>query len=237
MSGSRATHIVGFILRQATRKGQASGSPEHAVRTSGVHLATLMNERVPGSPPFDYQILRNKFDTLVKKYKAEKQKQSQIGAAPSEWQYYLQMHRIRGPSPKEQGIPGACDGGDDEQVSIDLTGTDESLEEVLEGGVNSSMIANQSFTEFLFGDEMRDMIPPGDVNSFAAKDATLGSSSARPILCSLGDGGLESPKAIPVAAGAEKESSVKSISSLRSNPCSKPRIQGKPNKKKKIQYQ
>ncbi|KAL3694278.1 hypothetical protein R1sor_007929 [Riccia sorocarpa] len=153
-----------------------------------------MNERVPVSPPFDSQILRNKLDGLVKKYRAEKQKHSQTGAAPS---------------------------------------TYESLEEVLEGELDSSTTANQSFTEFLFGDEMGDMIPPGDVNGFAAKDATPGSSNTTHAPSFLGEGGPESPKAVPVAVGAKKESSAKSVSSPRSKACSQPGIQGKPNKKRK----
>ncbi|KAL3696947.1 hypothetical protein R1sor_011023 [Riccia sorocarpa] len=53
-------------------------------------------------PPLGIEKLRNKFDSLYKRYKAEKHKQSQTGAEPSSWELYEQMHRIKGDSPKEQ---------------------------------------------------------------------------------------------------------------------------------------
>ncbi|KAL3691983.1 hypothetical protein R1sor_005634 [Riccia sorocarpa] len=157
-----------------------------------------MNERVHVTPPFDQQILRNKLDTLVKKYRAKKQKQSQIGAAPSPY----------------------C-----------LTATDESLEDVLDSGLGSSAAANQSCTEFLFGDEMEDMIPPLGTKEPVHAGATLDSST--PVPNSHAEGGSESPKVVSAPTGAENESSAKNSSTPRSKACSQPDIQGKPNKKRK----
>ncbi|KAL3694878.1 hypothetical protein R1sor_008529 [Riccia sorocarpa] len=73
-------------------------------------LVSKFNNATQIIPPLGVEQLRNKFDSLYKRYKAEKHKQSQTGTEPSSWELYEQMHRIKGDSPKEQGIPGACDG-------------------------------------------------------------------------------------------------------------------------------
>ncbi|KAL3676046.1 hypothetical protein R1sor_025994 [Riccia sorocarpa] len=74
-------------------------------------LVGRFNDATQIIPPLGVEQLRNKFDSLYKRYKAEKHKQSQTGAEPSSWELYEQMHKIKGDSPKEQGIPRACDGG------------------------------------------------------------------------------------------------------------------------------
>ncbi|KAL3683036.1 hypothetical protein R1sor_001058 [Riccia sorocarpa] len=114
-----------------------------------------MNERVKSNPPFEVQSLRNKLDSFVKRYRSEKQKQSQTGAEPSSWEHYEQMHRIRGPSPKEKGIPDGCDGGNDVREGdiniIDLE--DDCSENMEEQFMHTVDVEGLSFQDLLFGNE------------------------------------------------------------------------------------
>ncbi|KAL2629455.1 hypothetical protein R1flu_014141 [Riccia fluitans] len=114
---------------------------------------------MPAIVPFDPQVLRNKLDSFVKRYKTEKQKQSQTGAAPSEWEYFTQMHRIRGASLKENGIPFPLDGGHD---LIDTTAkqakfpiSDESQEVIAASGMMSDPFpsSGKSISEMLLNED------------------------------------------------------------------------------------
>ncbi|KAL3684201.1 hypothetical protein R1sor_002223 [Riccia sorocarpa] len=74
-------------------------------------IASRFNEATGLS--VEYTSLRSKFDDFVRKYRIEKTEQEGTGRPPSNWKYYEQLHRIRGPSPKEQGIPRGLDGDHD----------------------------------------------------------------------------------------------------------------------------
>ncbi|KAL3688602.1 hypothetical protein R1sor_014911 [Riccia sorocarpa] len=82
-----------------------------------------------------YSSLMSKFDNFVRKYKTEKTEQEGTGRPPSNWKYYEQMHRIRGPSPKEQGIPRGLDSGYDGSDPVvnlvDLTSDDQGPQEFI----------------------------------------------------------------------------------------------------------
>lgn len=129
-------------------------------------LTSRFNDATKSDPPLESQSLRNKLDALIKKYRVEKKKQSATGSEPSDWEFYEQIHRIRGPSPKEAGIPGACDGGtyisaSSEMEFVDLT--DETIDlsdEIPQESINPSSNSNdQSFIDMLTSDCERE-IPP-----------------------------------------------------------------------------
>ncbi|KAL3694279.1 hypothetical protein R1sor_007930 [Riccia sorocarpa] len=186
-------------------------------------LASSMNERISVTPPFEPQILRNKLDSLVKKYKVEKQKQSQTGAEPSAWELYEQMHRIRNPSPKEQGIPGSLDGGHDavenNGISIDLTISDEYQEESSMTGAQRNPAdaqftpaAGLSFTEMLEEniDDVEVIFPTDNIHFTRPSTPVHDERVTTP------------PRNNTAAATHEKESSEKSFTSPRSKACSSP---------------
>ncbi|CAM6121138.1 unnamed protein product [Calypogeia fissa] len=54
---------------------------------------------------------KNRLDTLKKKYKVEKQKQSAIGSSDSKWPFYKQLDKLLNATTKQAGIPGAVDAG------------------------------------------------------------------------------------------------------------------------------
>ncbi|KAL2631040.1 hypothetical protein R1flu_015726 [Riccia fluitans] len=124
---------------------------------------------MPSIVPFDPQVLRNKLDSFVKRYRTEKQKQSQTGAAPSEWEYFTQMHRVRGASPKENEISFPLDDGHDlsdtttKQAKFPIS--DESQEVIAESGMMSDPFppSGLSFSEMLLNEDEHEhggMDPP-----------------------------------------------------------------------------
>eukprot|EP01018_Ginkgo_biloba_P024022 Gb_18984 [translate_table: standard] len=55
---------------------------------------------------------RNRLDTLKKKYKREKQKQSALGSPASKWVYYKHMDALLNSSPWQIGLPCGVDAGE-----------------------------------------------------------------------------------------------------------------------------
>ncbi|KAL2636224.1 hypothetical protein R1flu_007703 [Riccia fluitans] len=189
---------------------------------------------MPSIIPFDPQVLRNKLDSFVKRYKTEKQKQSQTGAAPSEWEYFTQMHRIRGASPKENGIPFPLDGGHD---LSDMTAkktefpiSDKSQEVTAESGMMSDPFAPSglSFSEMLLNeDEHGGMDPP---------DAAPQSLGRRQFPTNELDISIDRtttpPRSSPQRVNFDSRG-FESATSPRTKSCSQPGIQGTPNKRRK----
>ncbi|KAL3683923.1 hypothetical protein R1sor_001945 [Riccia sorocarpa] len=183
-------------------------------------ITASMNERVKVNIPFEVQSLRNKLDTLVKKYRSEKQKQSQTGAEPSSWEFFEQMHRIRGPSPKEKGIPRACDGGNDVNEGdtniIDME--DDAIgSENAEAQVPDNIeMEDLSFHDLLFGNEEGFVTPPRDDGTSSRR--TAGSN----------EGGTAS-----AASGNTTTGDGTNAPTPRTKACGQPGVAGKPNKKRK----
>ncbi|KAL3700094.1 hypothetical protein R1sor_018116 [Riccia sorocarpa] len=66
-------------------------------------FAGRFNDATNISPPVEVEQMRNKFDSLYKRYKSEKHKQGQTGAEPSSWELYDQMHMIKGDHLRNKG--------------------------------------------------------------------------------------------------------------------------------------
>ncbi|KAG6541455.1 hypothetical protein Mapa_017127 [Marchantia paleacea] len=62
---------------------------------------------------------KNRLDTLKKKYKVEKHKQSAIGSLDSKWPFYKRLDQLLSATVKRAGIPGGVDAGVPVKSSLD----------------------------------------------------------------------------------------------------------------------
>ena len=74
-------------------------------------LDEVCMKRRPGKEPKTKAQVKNKIDSLKKKYRHERDGARQTCGTPSKWPLFDDLDQIFGSTPKTRGIPGACDAG------------------------------------------------------------------------------------------------------------------------------